>query len=51
MPCRPSRAKTFRDDFPLPGLHRVEVYGSPFVAWLRATNTSGALSVEVGGQY
>ncbi len=27
----------FRDDKPLPGLRRVEVYGSPHVRWARAT--------------
>lgn len=41
----------FRDDFPLPGLHRVEVYGSPFVAWLRSSVVNGQLRVEPGGQY
>jgi hypothetical protein len=25
----------YRDDEPLPGLRRVEVWGSPFVAWTR----------------
>jgi predicted phosphodiesterase len=28
---------TFRDDEPLPGLRRVEVFGSPDVRWIRAT--------------
>ena len=27
----------YRDDFPLPGLRRVEVWGSPFVNWLRGS--------------
>jgi hypothetical protein len=25
----------YRDDEPLPGLRRIEVWGSPFVGWLR----------------
>lgn len=40
-----------RDDFPLPGLHRVEVWGSPFVSWLRGRIASGGLDAEVAGQY
>ena len=27
----------YRDDEPLPGLRRIEVWGSPVVSWLRAT--------------
>jgi hypothetical protein len=42
---------TFRDDFPLPGLHRIEVYGSPFVAWVRAGASGGLVSVEATAQY
>jgi hypothetical protein len=41
----------YRDDEPLSGLRRVEVYGSPFVAWLRASITTGELRVEQTGQY
>jgi len=26
---------TYRDDRPLPGLRRIEVWGSPIVSWLR----------------
>jgi len=37
-----------RDDQPLPGLRRIEVWGSPFVAWLRATASGRALRVESG---
>ncbi len=40
-----------RDDYPFPGLHRIEVHGSPFVAWLRAFARDGALDAEVGGRY
>jgi hypothetical protein len=40
-----------RDDFPLPGLHRVEVFGSPYVAWLRGSAADGQLAVEPGGQF
>ncbi len=38
----------YRDDRPLPGLRRLEVWGSPFVSWLRATMAQGALRVEAG---
>jgi len=38
----------YRDDEPLPGLRRIEVWGSPFVGWLRATIAGGALTVETG---
>ena len=38
----------YRDDEPLPGLRRVEAWGSPFVGWLRASIGSGALRVEPG---
>ena len=41
----------YRDDEPLSGLRRVEVYGSPFVAWLRASTMTGELRVEQTGQY
>jgi hypothetical protein len=36
---------TYRDDEPLPGLRRIEVFGSPIVSWLRATATAGKLEV------
>ena len=38
----------YRDDEPLPGLRRIEVWGSPFVAWLRASVAGGELRVEAG---
>jgi hypothetical protein len=38
----------YRDDEPLPGLRRVEAWGSPFVGWLRAGVRTGALRVEPG---
>ncbi|HUG76657.1 MAG TPA: hypothetical protein VML57_04140, partial [Burkholderiales bacterium] len=38
----------YRDDEPLPGLRRIEVWGSPFVGWLRAAIADGALTVETG---
>jgi hypothetical protein len=41
----------FHDDHPLPGVHRVEVYGSPMVAWLRASASGAGIQVEPGGQY
>ncbi|HEY5637643.1 MAG TPA: hypothetical protein VIS77_12185 [Burkholderiales bacterium] len=38
---------TFRDDTPLPGVRRIEVWGAPFVRWLRAViGPDGALAVE-----
>ncbi len=36
----------FRDDEPLPGLRRIEVYGSPAVRWVRAAILGGELRVE-----
>lgn len=37
---------TFRDDMPLPGVRRIEVWGAPFVRWLRAViGPDGALEV------
>ena len=38
----------YRDDQPLPGLRRIEVWGSPFVAWLRASVAGGELRVVPG---
>ena len=38
----------FRDDQPLAGLRRIEVWGSPFVGWLRASVAGGKLRVEAG---
>lgn len=39
---------THLDDRPLPGLRRIEVFGSPWVEWLRARWAGGALSVVPG---
>jgi hypothetical protein len=36
----------YRDDAPLPGLRRVEVFGSPHVRWLRARIARGAITIE-----
>jgi hypothetical protein len=41
----------YRDDMPLPELRRVEVWGSPFVSWLRASLQGGELRVEQTRQY
>ena len=42
----------YRDDMPLPGLRRIEVWGAPFVSWLRGTLLrDGALRVEQTRQY
>jgi hypothetical protein len=41
----------FRDDEPLPGLRRVEVWGSPVLSWLRFTLERGELRAEGAGQY
>lgn len=37
-----------RDDEPLPGMRRLEPWGSPFVSWLRASVAGGALRVDAG---
>ena len=36
----------YRDDTPLPALRRIEVWGAPFVSWLRGTLRDGELIVE-----
>jgi hypothetical protein len=41
----------YRDDEPLPGLRRVEVWGAPFVSWARFTVVEGELQAEGAGQY
>lgn len=38
----------YRDEEPLPGLRRLEMWGAPFVSWLRASVAQGALRVEAG---
>jgi hypothetical protein len=40
---------TYRNDEPLPGLRRFEVWGSPFVGWLRGSITADGVAVEQGG--
>jgi hypothetical protein len=39
---------TYRDDQPLPGLRRLEMWGGPLVSWLRVSASESALRVEVG---
>ena len=34
---------TYRNDEPIPGVHRIEVWGSPFVSWLRGAIVGGRL--------
>jgi hypothetical protein len=36
----------YRNDEPLPGLRRIEVWGSPIVSWLRLAIGAGALRVD-----
>ncbi len=36
----------YRNDTPMPGLHRIEVPGSPQVRWLRASVVAGGFHVE-----
>jgi hypothetical protein len=36
----------FQDDEPVPGLRRVEVWGSPYVRWLRAQTTREGFRIE-----
>jgi hypothetical protein len=42
---------TYKDDAPLPGLRRIEVWGSPFVGWLRGAITARGMAVESGGMH
>ena len=37
---------TYRDDSPLPGLRRIEVWGSPIVSWLRVDAGGGPVRVD-----
>jgi hypothetical protein len=41
----------YRNDEPLPGLRRVEVWGSPFVGWLRGSISADGIAVEQGGMH
>jgi hypothetical protein len=36
----------YREDEPLPGLRRIEVWGSPIVSWIRASVSASALRVD-----
>ncbi|HEX2332978.1 MAG TPA: hypothetical protein VHI32_07375 [Burkholderiales bacterium] len=36
----------YREDEPLPGLRRIEVWGSPIVSWIRASASPGALHID-----
>jgi hypothetical protein len=40
---------TYHDDEPLPGLRRIEPWGSPIVSWLRGTISGGDIAVSVAG--
>ena len=40
---------TYRNDEPIPGVHRVEVLGSPFVSWLRGAVVAGKLDAAPAG--
>jgi hypothetical protein len=41
----------YKDDEPLPGLRRIEVWGSRFVSWLRGSLAAGELRVEPATQH
>jgi hypothetical protein len=36
----------YREDEPLPGLRRIEVWGSPIVSWMRATASPAGVRVD-----
>jgi len=38
----------FHDDEPIPGMRRVEVWGSPFVRWLEVSVSADGLAVRQG---
>jgi len=42
---------TYRDDEPLPGLRRIEPWGSPMVSWLRGAVVGGDIRVGVAGTH
>lgn len=42
---------THRDDEPLAGLRRIEVWGSPVVSWLRGSISEAGFNVGVAGLY
>ncbi len=39
---------TYRDDQPVPGLRRLEMWGAPLVSWLRVSAPANNIRVEVG---
>lgn len=41
----------YRQDEPLPGLRRLEVWGSPWVSWTRGTLAAGELRFDAAPQY
>jgi hypothetical protein len=41
----------YRDDEPLPGLRRIEPWGSPLVSWLRGTFAAGDIRIGVAGTH
>jgi hypothetical protein len=41
----------YRDDEPLPGVRRIEPWGSPLVSWLRGSVAGGEVKVGVAGLY
>jgi hypothetical protein len=38
----------YRDDEPLPGLRRIQPWGSPFVGWLRGSIAGHAVLFQAG---
>jgi hypothetical protein len=38
----------YRDDEPVPGLRRLQMWGAPLVSWLRVSASANALRAEVG---
>jgi hypothetical protein len=42
---------THRDDQPLPGVRRIEPWGSPIVSWLRGSISAAGFNVGVAGMY
>lgn len=40
---------TYHDDEPLPGLRRIEPWGSPIVSWLRGAIAHGDIAISVAG--
>jgi hypothetical protein len=42
---------TYRDDQPLPGLRRIEPWGSPLVSWLRGAIVDGKIRIGVAGTH